>query len=652
MALSIPPSDFWSGIDGQWSTFTLQIGTPQVTVDVLISTSQPVEYVIEPNGCPTGNATCAAARGTLWDPKKSTSWNDTGILGTNLEINLGYSQLGQYGYDTVALGYQGSGLPTLGNQIVIGISETDFYLGYFGLLAKPFNLTSYDDPYPSFLQTLKNHQDVPSLSWAYTAGAKYRENGWFASLTLGGYDASRMDPGSISVAMNSDVTQYLSVGVQEINVAGSPSGGGNALSSGITMMLDSTLPYIWLPRDACDSIANAFNLDYDSDTELYTISDTVRESLLSQTPPPSVAFILGTSPSGGETVQISLPYQAFDLNAQPPLVDNSTNYFPIKRAANESQYVLGRTFFQEAYVIADFEHSNFSVSQTNFVRGQRAAITAIQPSSAPTVVPHSKDSSNHAGAIAGAVVGVVVVLAIIALAAFFLLRRRRRRRQAHEAAILGSMKPKGVAPSEDRVPPYSPPAEDMVELPNNYFNRHELEATESHPGTPKHGYYASSPERAKATDGHDRPRSPLSELDARPVHELPGSVGDNPSEQAQTAKPLHLRTISRDEIRSPSVVSATAGDASPSDRARRPERPISPDALPGAFVQSPLRGFGSRERVSTSRDVSPPTSATLNRRLSGEVSPTGSRTMSPTLESKRSVSSRDSLPIFLDKNDE
>ena len=146
----------------------------------------------------------------------------------------------------------------------------------------------------------------------------------------------------------------------------------------------------------------------------------------------------------------------------------------------------------------------------------------------------------------------------------------------------------------------------------------------------------------------ERSRSPLIELDARPVHELPGSDADNTNEQEQTAKPLHLRTVSRDEIRSPSLLSA--GEASPTERSRALERPISPDDLPGAFVHNPMRHFGSREAVSHSRDVSPPNSATLPSRLSGDVSPAGSRTMSPTLESKRSVSS-DSVPIFLDKGD-
>lgn len=231
---------------------------------------------------------------------------------TTVESNLGYNNKGEYGFDTVALGYQGSGGPSLGNQIVTGIATDDFYLGLFGLLPKPFNFTNYDDPYPSYLQTLKDNNEIPSISWAYTAGAKYRVNGVYGSLTLGGYDVSRFESNSLTIPMNSDITKYLSIGVQSITVAGTPSGGGKVLSDGIIMMLDSTLPYMWLPEDACQKIADAFNLDYHEDTKLYTISNTVRSGLLAQKTPPSVTFTLGVSASGGETVQISLPYQAFE----------------------------------------------------------------------------------------------------------------------------------------------------------------------------------------------------------------------------------------------------------------------------------------------------------------------------------------------------
>jgi hypothetical protein len=63
-----------------------------------------------------------------------------------------------------------------------------------------------------------------------------------------------------------------------------------------------------------------------------------------------VKFQLGVTPKGGPSVDIVLPYAAFDLEASYPLVRHPTRYFPLKRAANDSQYTLGRAFLQEAYV--------------------------------------------------------------------------------------------------------------------------------------------------------------------------------------------------------------------------------------------------------------------------------------------------------------
>lgn len=302
-----------------------------------------------------------------------------------------------------------------------------------------------------------------------------------------------------------------------------------------------------------------------------------------------------------------------------------------------------------------------------FESGARAALTAIAPPGQPTVVAKQK-SSSHAGAIAGAVVGVLVVLAVIAVIAFFLLRRRRRQKR----------QPKPVSPSEDserhssedRAPPYSPPAPNTIELPSNNKRRPELEATESGQGTPTHGYYSRSPEMSKQRDMQERSRSPLSELEARTVHELPGSNAEDAENGAlaETAKPLHLRTVSRDEIRMPSAVPTTNNAAPPTSRPVLHDRQISDYDLPGAFVQSPGRSFGSRREaplaVTTdeeertrptnnhSREVSPPASAALPRHTfaSGDISPPGSATMSPDLRSRRTVSS-DSVPIILDKPD-
>jgi hypothetical protein len=78
------------------------------------------------------------------------------------------------------------------------------------------------------------------------------------------------------------------------------------------------------------------------------VNDTIHSSLQSLNP--SVTFKLGNTISEGPTIEIKLPYNAFDLQASWPIYPNATNYFPLRRAANDTQYIIGRTFLQEAFV--------------------------------------------------------------------------------------------------------------------------------------------------------------------------------------------------------------------------------------------------------------------------------------------------------------
>ena len=88
---------------------------------------------------------------------------------------MGYSGNGLYGYDTVGLGGLGSEGPTLKNTTVGGLETTDFYLGIFGINAKPTNFSDFNDPSPSYITYLKEDNLIPSVSFGYTAGAQYRE---------------------------------------------------------------------------------------------------------------------------------------------------------------------------------------------------------------------------------------------------------------------------------------------------------------------------------------------------------------------------------------------------------------------------------------------------------------------------------------------
>ena len=133
-------------------------------------------FAVLAEGCTaTDPKHCPDLRGGIFNPSASSTWKANNYYELGLETNLGNTDTGAFGFDTVGLDWQGSGGPVLDHQIVAGIATREFNLGLFGLSPRPTNFTDFNDPQPSFLQTLYNRSLIPSLSWSYTAGAAYSE---------------------------------------------------------------------------------------------------------------------------------------------------------------------------------------------------------------------------------------------------------------------------------------------------------------------------------------------------------------------------------------------------------------------------------------------------------------------------------------------
>jgi hypothetical protein len=228
----------------------------------------------------------------------------------------------------------------------LGVATKDFMFGLLGLGQKPSNLTNSDEPVPSLMWSLKNQSMIPSMSYGYTAGAYYRgQSGSLAGLTLGGYDAARFTSNNVTFQFPQS-SRTLSVTLQAIEVTNSLQGTMSLLPKVIFTLIDSTIPDIWLPISACTIFEAAFGLQYDPTRDRYLVNDTIHTQLLNLNP--TLTFILQNDTSYKETVKITLPYAAFDLQASWPIYSNTTNYFPLRRAANNTQYTLGRAFLQEA----------------------------------------------------------------------------------------------------------------------------------------------------------------------------------------------------------------------------------------------------------------------------------------------------------------
>jgi hypothetical protein len=162
-------------------------------------------------------------------------------------------------------------------------------------------------------------------------------------LIFGGYDSSRFVSNSASFTLNEDITRDIVIAIQSITYSGTTQ--STLLSTPVFTFIESTDPNIWLPEDVCLAFEKAFGLTINN-AGRYLINDTHYRNLQAENP--EVTFSLSNSLSGGETVNIILPWNALVLPTAPPFTTNDTYYFPLKKAANDSQITLGRAFLQEA----------------------------------------------------------------------------------------------------------------------------------------------------------------------------------------------------------------------------------------------------------------------------------------------------------------
>lgn len=322
------------------------MGTPPQTVRVLVSSSGSSLWVVTPAGCTkTDPGSCDDLRGRQFNINASSTWQDKGLFALPFiaEASLGYSGTADFGFDNVTLGFQGAGGPTLEHQVVAGFDTKQSYTGMLPLTPRGVNFTDFNHPEPSLLASLRDQGKIASSTWSYTAGAPWTPKKTFGSLTLGGYDSNRFIHNAQTFTFGEDISRDLLVGVQSIT-----SGSDSLLPNGIITYIDSTVSHIWLPLESCKRFEAVFGITWNPSAELYLVNDTLHNALVAKNA--SVQFTLGqTTTSGGPTVNITLPYAAFDLTVtNSPSLNGTSRYFPLKRAANDTQYTLGRTFLQAA----------------------------------------------------------------------------------------------------------------------------------------------------------------------------------------------------------------------------------------------------------------------------------------------------------------
>jgi hypothetical protein len=335
-----------------------------------------------------------------------------------------------------------------------------------------------------------------------------------SSLTLGGYDSTRFVSNDISFGFAPDNERDIMVGVLGIT-ANSATKSNINLRAGdpFQVYIDSTIAELWMPKNVCKAFEDAFGLAYDNATSLYLVNEDLHERLLAENP--SITFTLGQPYASDATVNITLPYNAFDLEADPPYrgLENSTRYFPIRQADNDTQFVFGKTFLQEAYLIVDWERQNFSISATTWTYDQPKNIIPIYAQKYMPQVMAAMAKPKHftIGSIVGIALGAGFAFAIALCGVVWWFWRRWQKRKLEAVRAMYEERVAAVAkatPAEKSdIPPLSPIAD--AEEGSNVFPKAELPA-------------------ADGTDGNmDSPLpSPLVEAEntERQIFEMPGCI--------------------------------------------------------------------------------------------------------------------------------
>lgn len=264
-------------------------------------------------------------------------------------------------------------------------------------------------------------------------------------MTLGGYDSARFEPNDVSFDLAPDISRDLVVGLQGVMSSESNGSQQLLLPSPHLTFIDSTIPYLYLPLDACILFEKVLGLKWNDSAELYIVDDELHGDLLMRKP--EFTFKLGNSLTGEPTVDIVLPYSSFDLKFKPTYDADPIRYFPLKRAANDSQLTLGRSFLQEAYLITNYESRNFSVSQCKFEEPVSQNILPILPSGSQTFVPlptssqHPSDERHGSSfrldrsTTIGVIVGSVVLFLLCMSYGLYVCRSRRRKNRPSRTEI-------------------------------------------------------------------------------------------------------------------------------------------------------------------------------------------------------------------------
>lgn len=309
-----------------------------------------------------------------------------------------------------------------------------------------------------------------------------------ASLTLGGYDKHRFVPHDTKFPLD-PVTRLPTVRLRGItaqvpSMDKAPTSNWTstarpllAMEDAIIAVVDSSTPYLWLPTEVCDRFAAALDLTWRDDLGVYVFSKGSQYTGYQSDTSLSFTFSLSSYHNADNfgrpfdtpgVVNITLPASAFAQLLRYPFKnvirwgDSSIPYFPLKRSTkegNNNQYIIGRVFMQEAYIVTSYDRSTFSLHQALFPGNAKTnySLEAItRPADSPYPALGGDPAAGHGlntGQTAGIALSAFITGGILGLILWCCCKRRRRAKRNEPP---GQDENKDGAQAEEEEVPKSP----------------------------------------------------------------------------------------------------------------------------------------------------------------------------------------------------